>query len=155
MYCLCMVMCMELRGHPQVLNYTSALFDVGSPSSVHQPGCSVNFGEFSCLHILSSCQSARIIYWLPCLAFIWFPGTQTQASLHGKCFTHWSIFPAQRCVQFIKPPSSALQLSTFHYWASGWAHPIYLWSATQMFPSLMVLTTSAWPWVLLFLLLGG
>lgn len=57
-------------------------------------------------------------------------------------------FPQPKGVQFLKPPSSASQLSTFSYWASRWACLIYLWSAAQTFPSLVVLTTSTRPWVL-------
>lgn len=83
---------------------------------------------------------ARTAYWLPCLAFI-------RPNLASASLT--DPFPQPKGVQFLKPPSSASQLSTFSYWASRWACLFYLWSATQTFPSLVVLTTSIRPWVLL------
>lgn len=142
-YYLCVLVCIKTRGRLQVLNHTSTSFEV---SQLSTPAWlpSELWGI-----LLSPPPIFLLVCWLGLHTgyHAWLLYDFQGPNLASASLT--DPFPQPKGVQFLKPPSSASQLSTFSYWASRWACLFYLWSATQTFPSLVVLTTSIRPWVLL------
>lgn len=143
-----------VRGQLQVLNLASTLFEVGSPAENTNLAVQWNLEDFL---VFTSYLPVGVL-WLQTGYHAWF--------LYG--FQEFKFRPAYMAgapptgpsrqpkgMQFVKPRSSVLWPSTFSSWAAKGAYDISLWSSAQMFPSSTALTTSARPWVLLVLLLGG